>query len=63
MTSPAQLLADAGQHLTAAEALITRAAAELGPPFAGALERIAVDLVDTRRRLRNAATTATASRK
>jgi hypothetical protein len=59
MTTPAELLAEARATLTRAEALIARAGEHVGPPFDDALLRLASEAANLRRRLRNAATTAT----
>lgn len=57
--SPREILQEAGAHLTRAESLVSRAGAELGAPFTEGFERLAADIERTRRRLRNATTTAT----
>lgn len=60
MTAPRELLHEASQGLTRSQALLERAAAELGPPTREPLELLAQDLEQLRRRIRNASTVATA---
>lgn len=60
MATASELLSEAGSSLSRAEALIARAASTVGPPCEEPLVRIAVDVERIRKRLRNAATTATA---
>lgn len=59
MNGPAELLTEAGANLTRAQALLQRAALELGPPTEEAIGLLAGDLERLRRRIRNASTTAT----
>lgn len=59
MTTATELLQEAGSTLTRVEALIGRAAEELGEPFTDPLNMLAADAARLRRQLRNATTTAT----
>lgn len=59
MTTPRALLDDAGGALARAEALLERAAAELGPPFSEPLRLMAADAERLRRRIRTATIAAT----
>lgn len=61
MSTPRELLEEAGATLTRAEALIARAGEELGEPFESPLKYLAADAARLRRKLRNATTTTTAS--
>lgn len=60
MTTPSELLREAGQTLTRAEALIQRAGQELGQPFDQPLEVHASEVRRIRRQLRTAFTALTA---
>lgn len=57
MSSPATLLSEAGSALTRAQALLERAAADLGGPFEDPLRMLAADAETLRRKVRNAART------
>lgn len=59
MATARELLTEAGANLTRAQALLQRAAAELGPPTEHPINLLAGDLERLRRRIRNATTTAT----
>lgn len=60
MATASELLQAAGATLTRAQALLERAAADLGPPTEEPIRILAEDLERLRRRIRNATRTATA---